>query len=107
MTVTELSVIYLKAPITPEFKQLCERAQAARDAALTGTSRSRGAAVFEQIEDPTVMIATSQWGTPADHLAQVATEANSETTLAFMEYMHIEGEKAPASFHIEGILFDA
>ena len=107
MTVTELSIIHLKAPVTPEFKALCEKAQAIRDAALPGTSRSRGSAAFEQIEDPTVLLVTSQWGAPADHLAQVATETNTETTAAFMEYMHVEGEKAPASFHIEGILFDA
>lgn len=114
MTVTEFALLTLTSDeLTPEFKDLCDKGKSIQDAwckkhnpDIPAGRRERGAAMFQQVEDPSVIFATAQWASPEEHWAWVGSEENKAVMAQLLPYIHAEGDKKPIVFHIEGVIFD-
>ncbi|RYP84535.1 hypothetical protein DL770_005189 [Monosporascus sp. CRB-9-2] len=109
MPVTELVFFTTTAhgTITPEFKATCADALKVQDewctANLPGAPRgheARGAALFQQTEDPAVTLLTAHWESVSEHEAWIASEENRRVFSAVQE--HIDRDRM-RYFHIDGV----
>ncbi|SPN98983.1 uncharacterized protein DNG_02022 [Cephalotrichum gorgonifer] len=112
MPVTEFCFLHLSSPFTPETHQTLEEAQCIQDKwALeqdpnTPLNRiARGTGMLQQIGDPTALLITAPWESPAAHWEWIGTDANKEAMRKLTPLIVTEGDKKLVLFHVDAILF--
>lgn len=109
MPVTELAAFTTIAhnAVTPELLAACVQAVEVQDgwcaANLPSTPlghEARGAALFQQVEDPAVILMTAHWASVAEHGLWIASEENERVYPAVKE--HIDNDNI-RFFHVDGI----
>ncbi|KAK7755828.1 hypothetical protein SLS62_002113 [Diatrype stigma] len=120
MPVTELAFLTLTSTprrqdgastttITPEFEAATAEALRVQDAwcaanlpgaAHGGGREARGAALFQQVEDPAVVLLTAHWASVAEHGVWIASEENQRVFGALGA--HIDFDKV-RFFHVAGV----
>ncbi|KAH6689001.1 hypothetical protein F5X68DRAFT_275026 [Plectosphaerella plurivora] len=110
MTVTEFALLPLKSrgPIPAELAALLEEAQKtqdawvhARDPSKPADRDARGTAMLQQLEDPSVLLITTQWASPEAHKEWIASSENTATMKSLALYLDIAGERHVTLFHLD------
>lgn len=112
MAVTEFALVHLSSPLTPQTLQALEEAQRIQDRwaleqdpQLPASRIARGTGMLQQNEDPSAILVTARWASPAAHWEWIGTEANKQAMGKLMPLIVTEGEKKLVLFHIDSVLF--
>ena len=112
MTVTEIAIAHLSSPLTPQTLQALEEAQRIQDKwareqdpQLPDSRVARGTGMLQHIEDPSAIVITARWASPAAHQAWITTEANKQAMEKLLPLIVAEGEKKLVLFHVDSVLF--
>ncbi|KAM0328502.1 hypothetical protein ACHAQA_004909 [Verticillium albo-atrum] len=110
MAVTEFAVLPLKTKdeLSPELLALLEKCQSIQDAwvlqddpSLPVDRTARGTSMYRQLEDPTALLLTAQWASPAAHGRWIASPDNASIMTELGPHLDLEGEKAVVFFHLD------
>ncbi|KAI0380753.1 hypothetical protein F5Y04DRAFT_91324 [Hypomontagnella monticulosa] len=108
MAVTELAWLTTVGPsVTTEAKKATDHGLGVQDEwctrnapALPRDREGRGAAFFEQVEDPSITLLTAHWETAPQHMAWIESPENKVVFPALADYFQLEKTKF---FHVDGV----
>ncbi|KXJ88130.1 hypothetical protein Micbo1qcDRAFT_166778 [Microdochium bolleyi] len=106
MTVTEIAHITLRSPSTEAFVAAATKSLPIQDSWFEARHGStspfraveRGAAFFQQLEDPTKILITAHWAAVDEHKAWIASDENK---IAFGALFHLIDLDQTDYFHVE------
>ncbi|MBE3048505.1 hypothetical protein IMZ48_39590, partial [Candidatus Bathyarchaeota archaeon] len=108
MTVTEIAIVHLSSPLTPKTLQALEEAQRIQDKwaqeqdpLLPASRVARGTGMLQQNGDPSAIVITTRWASPAAHQQWIGTEANKQAMEKLMPLIVADGEKKLVLFHVD------
>lgn len=110
MAVTEFALLPLKSrgDLPSDFTALLEECQKTQDEWILSRNPSfpkdrtaRGTAMFQQLEDPSVLLITAQWSSPDGHKEWIASPENTSAMKRLAAYLDTEGEKHVGLFHLD------
>lgn len=112
MVVTEFALLPLKSrgALPAELAALLEEAQKTQDAWVRArenpaqpetTREARGTAMFQQLEDPSVLLITTQWPSPDGHKEWIASPENTATMKTLAPFLDTAGERHVTLFHLD------
>lgn len=114
MAVTEFALVHLSSPLTPQTLQALEEAQRIQDKwALEQNSQlpesriARGTGMLQRNEDPSAILITARWDSPAAHWEWIGTDENKQAMYKLMPLIVAEGEKKLVLYHVDSVLFPA
>ena len=112
MTVTEFAFLHLLGSLSPDTLQALEEAQCIQDGwarkqdtQLPDSRVARGTGMLQQTEDPSVLLVTARWATPAAHWEWIGTEENKQAMGKLMPLIVTEGKDQVVLFHVDSVLF--
>lgn len=112
MTVTEFALVHLSSPLSPQTLQALEEAQCIQDKwaqeqdpQLPPGRIDRGTGMLQQNEDPSAILVTARWASPAAHWEWIGTDANKRAMSKLMPLIVTQGEKKLVLFHVDSVLF--
>lgn len=112
MAVTEFALVHLSSPLTPQTLQALEEAQRIQDKwALEQNSQlpesriARGTGMLQRNEDPSAILITARWDSPAAHWEWIGTDENKQAMYKLMPLIVAEGEKKLVLYHVDSVLF--
>ncbi|KAL2110073.1 hypothetical protein VUR80DRAFT_1632 [Thermomyces stellatus] len=112
MTVTEFAFVHLSSPLSADTHRALEEAQRTqdkwvreKDPGLPATRIARGTGMLQRTDDPSAILVTARWGSPAAHWEWIGTEENKQAMGRLMPLMVTGGEKKPLLFHVDSVLF--
>lgn len=110
MAVTEFALLPLKSrgDLPAELATLLEQAQQTQDEwvlsrnpSLPKDRTARGTAMYQQLEDPSVLLITAQWPSPDGHKEWISSSENTSAMGQLQPYLDLEGDKHVGLFHLD------
>ncbi|KAM0278148.1 hypothetical protein ACHAQH_005346 [Verticillium albo-atrum] len=114
MAVTEFAILPLKTKdeLSPDLLALLENCQSIQDAwvlkdnpSLPADRTARGTSMYRQLEDPTALLLTAQWDSPAAHGRWIASSENASVMADLGPHLDTQGEKDVVFFHLDAAVF--
>lgn len=112
MAVTELAFVHLSSPLSAESHQALEGAQRIQDKwaqdqdpGLPASRISRGTGMLQRADDPSAILITARWSSPAAHWEWIGTEENKQAMEKLMPLIVTEGDRRLVLFHVDAVLF--
>ncbi|KAH8908449.1 hypothetical protein BR93DRAFT_925571 [Coniochaeta sp. PMI_546] len=113
MAVTEIAVLHANAgTVTDELKPRLAEASRTQEKWLAknfpnspSSDAERGAAMFQQIEDPAKFLITARWDSLAAHWQWINSDENKGTIDGIRDQIAMGGDNQTVLRHVEGELF--
>lgn len=112
MAVTELAFVHLSSPLSAESLQALEGAQRIQDKwaqdqdpNLPASRISRGTGMLQRTDDPSAILITARWRSPAAHWEWIDTDENKQAMGKLMPLIVSEGTRKLVVFHVDAVLF--
>ena len=115
MTVTEIAILHsTSGGLGDELKKYLLAAQPIQDDWYAKTfpgsacgPPARGAAMYQQIEDPAKILLTARWESVPQHWQWIATDVNKEVLGDIGKHVSMDGDDKIILFHLDADIFGA
>lgn len=112
MAVTEFAFVHLSSPLSAESHEALEGAQRIQDKwaqdqdpGLPASRIARGTGMLQRTDDPSAILITARWSSPAAHWEWIGTDENKQAMGKLMPLIVTEGDKKLVLFHVDAVLF--
>ena len=112
MAITEFAFVHLCSPLSAESHQALEDAQRIQDKWAQGqdpdislSRLARGTGMLQRTDDPSAILITARWSSPAAHWGWIGTEENKQAMAKLIPLIVTEGDKKLILFHVDAVLF--